>query len=148
MPTAAPRGPDWVSLSGEAFGSLLSAPVVSKTTHFVLHSRRHGAVSPELPTDDAPDRHQSVDKLPDARLGLALAIPKRHAKRAVTRNLMRRQMRQAVHRHVNAMHGGDWLIRLRAPFDRRCFPSAASAALALAVRGELDQLLRGVAASP
>jgi ribonuclease P protein component len=83
---------------------------------------------------------------------LGWVLPKRHAKRAVTRNLLRRQMRSVV---------GEWVaqevaisptadsaqavcvVRLRQPWDRAQFPSAASTALKQAVRQELQALVRG-----
>ena len=68
-------------------------------------------------------------------------MPKRHARRAVTRSLLKRQIRSAFERHAAALAGGLWLVRLRSPFATQDFPSAASAALARAARGELDRLL-------
>lgn len=78
-----------------------------------------------------------------ATRGLALVIPKRHARRSVTRQLIRRQARAVVLEKNLAQ--GDWLIRLRSPFDRRQFPSAASDSLRAAVRAELWQLIGAVA---
>jgi ribonuclease P protein component len=144
MPRAAPQPPVWVSLGGEALTALLAAPVVAKTAHFMLHRSPPRPVVLDLTTGDAPDRPQSVDKTPQALstpFGLALVVPKRHAKRAVTRNLVKRQMREAARRHASTMTGGQWLVRLRAPFDPRQYPSAASAPLRAAVHGELEQLL-------
>lgn len=69
---------------------------------------------------------------------LGLVVPKRHARRSVTRQLIRRQMRAAVARRP--LPAGDWLLRLRSGFDPARYPSAASAALRAAVRSELDQL--------
>jgi ribonuclease P protein component len=77
---------------------------------------------------------------PSQPFGLALVVPKRHAKRAVTRNLIKRQMREAVRRHVAAGHCAALLVRLRSAFDPRQYPSAASSALRAAVRTELDEL--------
>lgn len=88
----------------------------------------------------------SAIRTPVWRLGLVL--PKKQARRSVTRSLMRHQAREAFRRHAEAVraagrHGGEvdgWVLRLRAPFDRKQFPSAASAALSAAVRMELDAL--------
>lgn len=88
-----------------------------------------------------------VDKVPD-RHWLGVVVPKRHAKRAVTRSLLKRQMRAAVARHVQALPPGLWLLRLRQPFALRGFPSAASVALASAAREELDRLLQKAARGP
>jgi ribonuclease P protein component len=71
---------------------------------------------------------------------LGSVIPKRHARRAVTRNLLKRQVRAALARHAAALPAGLWLVRLKAPFVPAQFPSAASGALRAAARGELDTL--------
>lgn len=68
-------------------------------------------------------------------------IPKRHARRSVTRNLLKRQIRAAFDRHAAALPAGLWVVRLKAPFATGQFPSAASDALRAAARAELDTLL-------
>ena len=76
---------------------------------------------------------------------LGTVVPKRLARRAVTRNLVKRQMREAMRRHAASLPGGLWLMKLRAGFDTREFPSAASDALRACVRAELDALLASAA---
>ncbi|CAN5916369.1 hypothetical protein BH11PSE8_BH11PSE8_23900 [soil metagenome] len=68
-------------------------------------------------------------------------MPKRHARRSVTRSLLKRQIRAAVTGQAAALAGGLWVVRLRAPFDKAAFPSAASGALQHAARTELEQLM-------
>jgi ribonuclease P protein component len=68
-------------------------------------------------------------------------VPKRCARRAVTRTLIKRQIRAAVERHAAGLPSGLWVVRLRAPFDRTVFRSAASDALRAAARDELDTVL-------
>ncbi len=67
-------------------------------------------------------------------------VPKRWAKRAVTRNAIKRQIYQVSQafepRFARAAH----LVRLRSTFDRKLFLSATSDQLKLAVRSELEQL--------
>ena len=65
-------------------------------------------------------------------------IPKRWAKRAVTRNAIKRQIYavSAGLRLPEAAH----VVRLRAGFDRKQFVSATSDALKAAACGELQQL--------
>jgi len=58
----------------------------------------------------------------------------------VTRTLLKRQIRSAVERHADALAGGLWVVRLRAPFEKSRFPSAASDALKRAARDELEML--------
>jgi ribonuclease P protein component len=72
---------------------------------------------------------------------LGAVLPKRLARRAVTRNLLRRQIRAALQRHQASLPGGLWLVRLRQGFARTEFVSAASDALRRAARAELDQAL-------
>ncbi len=151
MPTTArpPPGSPWVALGGDALKALLSAPTLAKTAHFVLQAAPQKPVAQELPTEAAPDRTESVDNsvfVVTPPLGLALVVPKRHAKRAATRNLIKRQIREALRRRLDRWSGRQILIRQRGPFDRQQFPSAASDALRAAVRAELDLLFAQVAA--
>ena len=67
-------------------------------------------------------------------------VPKRHARRAVTRSLLKRQIYAALTRRAG-LSGGLWVVRLRAPFDRALFRSPASDVLRAAARAELDALL-------
>lgn len=71
-----------------------------------------------------------------------MVVPKRHARRSVTRSLVKRHIREGVCRHVTSLPAGDWVLRLRAPLDRIAYRSAGSPALGLAVRDEIEQLLR------
>lgn len=139
------KGLPWVSLGGDALKALLSAPTVAKTTHFVLQAASEQSVALELPTGRAPDRTESVDNsVPvspsSCKTGLALVVPKRHAKRAATRNLVKRQMREAMRGASADWSGRQMLIRQRRPFAPQQFRSATSDALRDAVRGELEQL--------
>ncbi len=90
-----------------------------------------------------PGRVPSQQDAPD-RVWLGTVVPKRHARRAVTRNLIKRQIRGAAQRQALAakpLAPGLWIVRLRSPFDRAVFASGACAALRDAARRELDTLL-------
>ena len=88
---------------------------------------------------------------PTARAGtdrwLGLVVPKRHAKRAVTRTLVKRQIRNVAAACATLLEPGLWVVRQRAPFDPKQYPSAASDALKEAARAELralfDRAVRG-----
>ena len=82
----------------------------------------------------------AVDESPGGHW-LGTVLPKRLARRSVTRSLLRRQIRAAVARHLAALPPGLWVVRLRAGFARSDFPSAASPALGRAAGDELDRLL-------
>lgn len=87
---------------------------------------------------------------PGVRLGAV--VPKRHARRAVTRSLIKREIRAAAARQGTAgkpgLAAGIWVVRLRTAFDRARFVSAASGALRQAARGELDAVFEGVLRRP
>jgi len=78
---------------------------------------------------------------PTGRWWLGTVVPKRHARRAVTRNLIKRQMRATMERLAPQLPAGLWVLRLRAPFDPKRYPSAASTPLRDSARGELQGLL-------
>lgn len=102
-------------------GSQLSTPPVNKTS--ILEAR-------------AIDSDQ---------LWLGVIVPKRFARRAVTRTLLKRQIRQGVGRYAHTLPPGIWVVRLRAGFDQTCFASAASQALRAVVRKEVEHLLLSMA---
>ena len=76
---------------------------------------------------------------------LGAVVPKRHARRAVTRNLVKRQIYAVAEKHRAALAAGIWVLRLRAPFERSLFASAASTALKQAARSELESLFGAAA---
>lgn len=129
------------------FERLLAVSPCSRSAHFAvhyLHARpgvAAGAAGSELFTGDAPNRDRFVDKS-DFGCWLGTVIPKRHAPRAATRNMLRRQARAAMQRHSAALRPGIWLVRMRQPFPRSRFVSADSMALRREASSELDRLLQ------
>lgn len=99
----------------------------------------------KLSTGVEPKLSASVDNLVDERW-LGCVVPKRHARRAVTRNMLKRQMRAAAQRHEAGLAQGLWLVRLRQGFPVAQFPAADSQALRDAARAELDRLFGQAAA--
>lgn len=77
----------------------------SRSTHFAAHHVAAGLAAPlrggskagctELSTASAPSCPPPVDELPTG-WWLGTVVPKRHAKRSVTRNLIKRQMREVM----------------------------------------------------
>lgn len=117
----------------EAFQAALATRPLGRSVHFVLHHR--AASGPDLSTGPVTSAVQAVDVL---RLGCIL--PKKQARRAVTRNLIRRQIRAAVREREALLPAGDWVVRLRQGPDRARFPSAASQPLRQAIREDLARL--------
>ncbi len=141
------------------FQRVLGTAPRSRSAHFSMH---HVSGAPALParpaklalteklsTGTAPTYPPAVDDTTgkSAKGGwLGLVVPKRHAKRAVTRTLIKRQMRAVMHAHASQLLAGLWVVRLRAPFDRQAFVSAASDRLRCAVHDELTWLVLRAAA--
>jgi ribonuclease P protein component len=139
------------------FERVLATPARARSAHFAAHhvaqapsrpsagaAGAAGALTTELSTGDQEACAQPVDESASTapeRCWFGAVVPKRHARKAATRNLLRRQIRAAMDRHHAGLPRGLWLVRLRAPFDARRFPSAASAAMRAAARHELDALL-------
>jgi len=67
-------------------------------------------------------------------------VPKRWAKRAVTRNTIKRQIYSVSAQFEPHLGVAAHVVRLRATFDRKQFVSATSDALKSAVRAELLHL--------
>jgi ribonuclease P protein component len=132
------------------FERVLAAPTRARSSHFAVHHlqatpsrparRAIPGLSTELSTGDEAAAGGAVDDLPGDTLWLGAVVPKRHARRAVTRSLLKRQIHAAVTRRPE-LPGGLWVVRLRAPFEPGRFKSAASPALTEAARHELDTLL-------
>jgi ribonuclease P protein component len=132
------------------FERVLRRPPAGRSPHFALPylGGRPSVPQPpkrpppaELSTGDAPPRGAPVDDLPPDGLWLGAVVPKRHAKRSVTRSLVKRQIRGAVDRASKGLPGGLWVVRLRQRIDVNRFPSAASDALRALLRAELDRLM-------
>ena len=99
--------------------------------HFALH---------RAPTDT----HEGKDGLfPGGGVWIGALLPKRWARRAVTRNTLRRQV-YAVAADMPTLRPGAMVVRLHRAFDRNAFPSATSADLKQAVRTELQNLFSKV----
>lgn len=148
------------SLTPSDFQKALGTRPVCRTAHFSLHVlwRVAPTASPlgasELSTPAATEAQVAVDDLAadDSARRLGLVLPKKQARRAVTRSLIRHQARESVLRHAQQIRAQwsaqrpamrpieAWVLRLTRGFDRQDFPSAASDALRVAVRDELDEL--------
>ena len=113
---------------------------VSRSAHFVLHRLSLDAAAPAAanPTGPESERPQALFAVRDVWLGAL--VPKRWAKRAVTRNAIKRQIYNVSSDFESRLPAAAHVVRLRAGFDRTQFISATSALLKQAVRAELQQL--------
>lgn len=146
------------------FERVLGQPSRARSKHFAVHHLMaapslpgpgFSTVKSELSTGHPPLAHSPVDEtasaggvkpestvpaaVPDGQW-LGCVVPKRHARRAVTRSLIKRQIRAVFADAAGLLPPGLWVVRLRLPVDRKQFPSAASDPLKALVREELLQL--------
>jgi len=135
------------------FERLLASRSRLRSAHFALHHVAGCPAAPKKParlllsaklsTAPVGNPHESVDNSSDTQW-LGCVVPKRHARRAVTRSLIKRQMRSVFESHAAALPSGLWLLRLSQGFAVAEFVSAQSDALTRAVRSELQHLLLSV----
>jgi ribonuclease P protein component len=99
------------------FDAVMDAGIYASTAHFALHI-----------------------KTPVAHNRIGAVVPKRWAKRAVTRNTIKRQIYALAAHGQWPLPASDRVVRLRKAFDTQLFNSASSVALKSAVRLELQLL--------
>lgn len=131
------------------FQAAMAGGTVSRTAHFALHrlaldAARGAAANPDsaAPTGPGslplPQGPQALFAVPDVWLGAM--VPKRWARRAVTRNTIKRQIYTVGVTFEARLPQAAHVVRLRSAFDRKQFVSATSDQLKQAVREELLQL--------
>ena len=122
------------------FQAVLAGSKLASTAHFVVHY-----LAPEqwiLASDTRAARSNLRKPLfSHSDVWLGPLIPKRLAKRAVTRNAIKRQIFNVVRDFESVLPLGAYVVRLRTEFVRKQFPSASSESLKQAVRVELGHLL-------
>jgi ribonuclease P protein component len=126
------------------FQAALSGSIVAKTPHFALH-RNSLDVTASVSADGVVDQRPLF---PVKDIWLGAMVPKRWARRAVTRNAIKRQI-YAVSADFQPLYSqAAFVVRLRRDFSRAEFVSATSLQLRSAVRLELKSLLQAGAAVP
>ena len=129
----------------------MAGGTVSRTAHFALHrlvldvdgsasaASHANAAAPtgpgSLPSTQGPQALFGVQGV-----WLGAMVPKRWARRAVTRNTIKRQIYTVGATFEARLPQAAHVVRLRTAFDRKQFVSATSDQLKLAVRAELLQL--------
>ena len=126
------------------FQAVLAGDKVAATAHFVLHRCALDAGISQAAA--APFGKPARTRLfSSSGVWLGAMVPKRWAKRAVTRNTIKRQIYNVSSEFEPALQVAAHVVRLRAAFDRACFASATSDLLKAAIRLELVQLFTGAA---
>ena len=144
------------------FQAVLAGTTVARSGHFVLHrlqlpmdlpqsgvlGHNSGAVPPgKMPASEpfpVGNRRCSLPLFDASGNWLGAMVPKRWAKRAVTRNMIKRRIyslaEAASTRATAVMVPAAYVVRLRSAFDLHLFKSATSAPLRQAVCQELSSL--------
>ncbi|MDI1244607.1 MAG: ribonuclease P protein component [Rhodoferax sp.] len=118
--------------SRRQFQAVLAGSTLARTPHFALHTVA-------LDADQVDLTAKPLFNVPSVWLGAM--VPKRWAKRAVTRNALKRQIYAVSDLYQAQLPVAAYVVRLRSGFDRVQFVSASSDALKLAARTEMHQLL-------
>lgn len=124
--------------SREQFQATLAGPVVAKTEHFALHLLTLEALTPSGPPGSKGDARAVL--FPGAGAWLGAMAPKRWARRAVTRNLIKRQIHHVSSSQQHLFAAAAHVVRLRAAFDPARFASASSKPLRKFVAKQLADL--------
>ncbi|MBI2727648.1 MAG: ribonuclease P protein component [Polaromonas sp.] len=151
------------------FQAVLAGSVIAKTEHFVLHCNGLDTTAPKA--EPGPERRpdgakelSSRKNIPDngtaapadisvqglfpvQDIWIGAMVPKRWAKRAVTRNAIKRQIYNVSADSMQNYPQAAFLVRLRREFSRKEFLSATSTQLKEAVRHEVQALMKAGVAS-
>ncbi|MEO7243395.1 MAG: ribonuclease P protein component [Variovorax sp.] len=139
-------------LTRAQFQTALAGGTIARTQHFAMHrcALRPLSLDKDMDTKGSePESSGSASMLQQPSfhtdgVWLGALVPKRWARQAVTRNLIRRQIYQVGESCESGLPVAAHVVRLRARFDRQQFKSAASVPLKAAVRAELHQLFMRV----
>lgn len=126
------------------FQSVLGGALIAKTEHFALHRQFLTERGASLESGSAATCRPVF---PVDELWLGAMTPKRWARRAVTRNAIKRQIYSVSADLQHLFPRAAFVVRLRREFSRAQFVSASSSALKAAVRLELSALLQAGAKS-
>jgi ribonuclease P protein component len=144
------------------FQAALSGGTVSRTPHFALHRLNLPESQPLADTQVPQAAHSGASSSPSSapssapstalfqshEVWLGAMVPKRWARRAVTRNAIKRQIYAISAAFEVRLPCAAHVVRLRSEFNRKEFISATSPMLKQAVRLELEQLFERAARQP
>ena len=125
------------------FQAVLAGAIIAKTTHFALHRNTLDARPVQAESGGPVDAAISAKSLfPVQDTWLGAMVPKRWAKRAVTRNAIKRQIYTVSADFSHQYPQAAFVVRLRRDFSRKEFISASSEPLKQAVRAEILALMQ------
>ena len=123
------------------FQAVLAGAIIAKTVHFALHRSRLEGVAAD---DEAIEFNKAGAAVPlffHRDMWIGAMVPKRWARRAATRNAIKRQIYAVSRELCSAFPPAAFVVRLRCGFAKIDFPSAVSDPLKQAVRAEIQVLM-------
>jgi ribonuclease P protein component len=117
----------------EQFQAVMTGRALARTQHFALHVCELGVLMSVSKGGLQSDVSATC---------LGALVPKRWAKKAVTRNTIKRQIYAVAAALGVVLARRAYVVRLSSGFDRAEFKSAKSAVLNQAVRSELHSLFK------
>lgn len=123
------------------FKAVLDGKIVSKTTHFALH---RGMLNNQVDLQHGKETAKASPFFGFKEACIGAIVSKRLARRAVTRNAIKRQIYCASKAFSCDLELDAYVVRLRLCFDRTVYTSATSQALKQAVRSEVENLFSNV----
>jgi ribonuclease P protein component len=125
------------------FQAVLAGAIVARSVHFALHRNSLDAKAPAVAgkISDGPSLFPVQD------MWIGAMVPKRWARRAVTRNAIKRQIYTVSADFLHQYPQAAFVVRLRREFSRKEFISATSEQLKQAVRSEVLSLMQAGALS-
>lgn len=127
------------------FQAVLAGTIVAKTPHFVLH--RNVLAAKAVPNRSGKQVNAPV-LFREQDMWIGAMVPKRWAKRAVTRNAIKRQIYTVSAEFSHLYPQAAFVVRLRSSFSRTEFVSAVSDLLKQTVRAEVQALMHAGALAP
>lgn len=127
------------------FQATLAGTIVAKTPHFALHRKMLEAKVPSVLSGKlvaAPMLFGKQD------MWIGAMVPKRWAKRAVTRNAIKRQIYTVSAELSHLFPQAAFVVRLRSSFSKTEFLSAVSDVLRQTVRAEVQALMQAGVRAP
>lgn len=115
------------------FQAVLAGRTVARTSHFVLHCC-------DLPQPELMPNFPGTALFPHQAVWIGAMVPRRWAKRAVTRSTIKRQIYNVSTEYGRSLTERAHVVRLRCAFNNEEYKSATSTILRCAVRTELHQL--------
>jgi ribonuclease P protein component len=120
------------------FQAVLAGRIIAKTPHFALHRQ---ALNIQPASAQSPKPIDAPALFGEQDVWMGAMVPKRWAKRAVTRNAIKRQIYTVSSSFSHQYPQAAFVVRLRSSFPRTEFFSASSEQLKQAVRAEIQALM-------